>query len=92
MPEQIDLGPLLPHHFSELIAGAILLLVIYLVIRAKVAPAFEKMYAERTEAIQGGMEKAEKAQAEAEVALKEYQAQLAEARSDAAKIREDAKT
>lgn len=91
MPEQIDLGPLLPHHFSELIAGAILLLVIYLVIRAKVAPAFEKMYAERTEAIQGGMEKAEKAQAEAEAALKQYQEQLAEARQESARIREEAK-
>lgn len=90
-PNQIDLGPLLPHHFSELIAGAILLLVIYLVIRAKVAPAFEKMYAERTEAIQGGMEKAEKAQAAAEEALREYQEQLADARQESARIREEAK-
>jgi F-type H+-transporting ATPase subunit b len=88
---QIDLGPLLPHHFSELIAGAILLVLIYLVIRAKVAPAFEKMYAERTEAIQGGMEKAEKAQAAAEEALRQYQEQLAEARQEAARIREEAK-
>lgn len=90
-PKQIDLGPLLPHHLSELIAGAILLLIIWLVIRAKVAPAFEKMYAERTEAIQGGMEKAEKAQAAAEEALREYQEQLADARQEAARIREEAK-
>lgn len=90
-PMQIDLGPLLPHHLSELIAGAILLLIIFLVVRAKVVPAFEQMYAERTSAIQGGMEKAEKAQAAAEAALQEYQQQLAEARQEAARIREEAK-
>ena len=53
---------------------------------------FEATYAERAEAIQGGMEKAEKAQEAAEAALQEYQAQLADARTEAAKIREDAKT
>jgi F-type H+-transporting ATPase subunit b len=72
---------------------AIVFVIILTVIIAKfVVPQFEATYAERTAAIQGGMEKAEKAQAEAEAALKEYQAQLAEARSEAAKIREDAKT
>ena len=55
-------------------------------------PRFEPTYAERTAAIQGGIEKAEKAQAEAEAALEQYNGQLAEARSEAAKIREDAKT
>lgn len=91
MVPMVDLGPLLPHHLSELVAGAILLLIVFLVIRAKVVPAFEKMYAERTAAIQGGMEKAEKAQAQAEAALQEYQEQLAEARQEAARIREEAK-
>ena len=57
-----------------------------------VVPRFEETYADRTAAIQGGMEKAEKAQAEAQAALQQYQAQLAEARSEAAKIREEAKT
>ncbi|WP_432557911.1 F0F1 ATP synthase subunit B [Granulicoccus sp. GXG6511] len=85
------LGPLWPHYWSEFIAGIILLLIVFLVIRAKVVPAFEKMYAERTAAIQGGMEKAEKAQAEAQAALEEYQSQLAEARQEAARIREEAK-
>ena len=72
---------------------AIVFVIILTVVIAKfVVPQFEATYAERTAAIQGGMEKAEKAQAEAEAALKTYQAQLAEARSEAAKIREDAKT
>lgn len=90
--QAVDLGPLLPHHLSELIMGVVLMVVIFLVLRAKVVPKFEQMHAERAEAIQGGMEKAEKAQQQAEAALREYQHQLSEARSEAARIREDAKT
>ena len=54
-------------------------------------PLFEKAFAERTQAIQGGMEKAERAQIEAERALAKYTAQLNEARGEAQKIREDAR-
>ena len=72
---------------------SIIFVVLLTVVIAKfVVPRFEETYAERTAAIQGGMEKAEKAQAEAQAALQQYQAQLAEARSEAAKIREEAKT
>lgn len=91
VPNEIDFGPLLPHHPSELIMGILLMIVLYLVIRAKVVPPFEKMYEERRESIQGGMEKAEKAQAEAAAALEEYQKQLSDALGEAARIREDAK-
>lgn len=91
MVPMIDLGPLLPHHLSELVMGVLLMIVLYIVIRWKVTPAFEKMYDERREAIEGGMERAEKAQAEAEAALQRYEAQLADARAEAASIREDAK-
>jgi len=90
-PLEIDLGPLAPHYLSEIIVGIVLMLLIFLVLRKAVVPAFEKMYAERADAIQGGMERAEKAQAEAEAALAEYRSQLADAREEAAKIREDAK-
>lgn len=89
--EGIDLGPLAPHHLSEIIMGILLVGVVWLVCWKVVVPAFEKMYAERTEAIQGGMERAEKAQAEAKAALEQYNAQLAEARQEAARIREEAK-
>lgn len=91
VPMEIDLGPLLPTHISELIVGAVLMILIFLVMWKKVVPAFEKMYDERTAAIQGGMEKAEKAQEEAQAALADYKSQLAEARTEAARIREDAK-
>lgn len=91
VPMEINLGPLLPAHFSELLVGLLLMVVLWIIMAKAVVPAFEKMYAERTAAIQGGMEKAEKAQAEAQAALAEYKDQLAEARAEAARIREDAK-
>lgn len=89
--EEPDLGPLLPEHISELVAGIILLLIIWAVMAKKVVPMFEATYTERTAEIIGGIEKAETAQKEAAEALAEYQAQLATARSEAARIREDAK-
>ena len=84
-------NPLLPA-LPEIIASVVFVLLLTIVIAKFVVPRFEATYAERTAAIQGGMEKAEKAQEEAEAALQQYQLQLAEARSEAARIREDAKT
>jgi F-type H+-transporting ATPase subunit b len=84
-------NPLLPDTV-EIVMAIVFVIILTVIIRKFVVPQFEATYAERTAAIQGGMEKAEKAQAEAEAALKTYQAQLAEARTEAAKIREDAKT
>ena len=84
-------NPLLPAP-SEIIASVIFALLLTLIIWKFVVPRFEQTYAERTAAIQGGIEKAEHAQAEAAAALEKYNAQLAEARGVAAKIREDAKT
>lgn len=89
--EGLDLGPLLPEHLSELFAGIVLALVIWWVVAKKVVPIFEQTYAERTEEITGGIEKAEAAQREAAAALAEYQTQLATARAEASRIREDAK-
>ena len=55
----IDLGPLLPEHLSEIIAGIVLFLIIWWVVAKKVVPVFEQTYAERTAEIAGGIEKAE---------------------------------
>jgi F-type H+-transporting ATPase subunit b len=84
-------NPLLPA-LPEIIASVVFALLLTVIISRFVVPRFEATYAERTAAIQGGIEKAEKAQEAAEAALQEYQAQLAQARTEAAKIREDAKT
>jgi F-type H+-transporting ATPase subunit b len=84
-------NPLLPAPI-EIILAVVFVLLLTVVISKFVVPRFEATYAERTAAIQGGIEKAEKAQEAAEAALAEYTAQLAEARTEAARIREDAKT
>jgi F-type H+-transporting ATPase subunit b len=83
-------NPLIPHT-AELIVGAIAFSLLFLVLRSRVVPMFEKAFAARTEAIQGGIEKAERAQAEAAEALQSYTAQLADARGEATKIREEAR-
>ncbi|CAB4571119.1 MAG: F0F1 ATP synthase subunit B [Actinobacteria bacterium] len=85
-----ELNPLIPHT-AEIIAGAVAFGLLYLVIRSKVFPMFEKAFAARTEAIQGGIEKAERAQQEAQAALESYTKQLADARGEAQTIREDAR-
>lgn len=85
-----ELNPLVPH-LAEIILGVVVFLILVLLVRKYVVPNFEKAFAERTAAIEGGMAEAEKAQAEAKEALETYTAQLAEARHEAARIREDAR-
>jgi F-type H+-transporting ATPase subunit b len=85
-----ELNPLIPHT-AEIIVGFIAFSLLYIVLRRAVVPRFEKAFAARTDAIQGGMERAERAQREAEVALNQYKAQLADARGEAQVIREEAR-
>src|SRR6476619_7948150 len=83
-------NPLIPH-LAEVILGAVVFLLL-LWLRAKfVVPNFEKAYAERTTAIEGGLAAAETKQAEADAKLAELEAQLADARHEAARIREAAR-
>jgi F-type H+-transporting ATPase subunit b len=84
------LNPLIPHT-AEIIVGFIAFALLFLVLKSKVVPMFEKAYAARTEAIQGGIERAEKAQLEAQRALVQYNEQLSSAQGEAAKLREDAR-
>ncbi|WP_414990967.1 F0F1 ATP synthase subunit B [Aeromicrobium sp.] len=85
-----ELNPLIPHT-AEVVLSLVVFLLILFLIKKFVVPGFEKAYAERTAAIEGGIEKAESAQKEAQAALEQYTAQLAEARHEAARIREEAK-
>lgn len=82
--------PLLPHPV-EMIIGVIAFAILYWVFKTKVVPTVERTYAERTEAIEGGIAKAEEAQKEAAAAKQQYEAQLHEARAEAARIREEAR-
>jgi F-type H+-transporting ATPase subunit b len=85
-----DAYPIIPHP-AELIVGLIAFAILYWVVKSKVAPRFEELFAARATAIEGGIDRAEKAQAEAQAALEEYRQQLADARKEAARIREEAR-
>jgi F-type H+-transporting ATPase subunit b len=83
-------NPLLPHT-AEIVVGFVAFGLLYFVMRRKVVPMFEKAFTARTEAIQGGIERAEKAQAEAAEALVQYTAQLSKAQSESQALREEAR-
>ncbi len=84
------INPLIPHT-AEIVVGAIAFTLLYLTLRKFVTPMFEKAFTERTNAIQGGIERAEKAQLEAQRALAQYTEQLAKAQAEAQVLREDAR-
>ncbi|WAL41714.1 F0F1 ATP synthase subunit B [Brevibacterium sp. BRM-1] len=82
-------NPLIPAVY-DIFWSAVVFIVIFLVFWKMVLPAFKKTLDERAERIQGGIEKAEKVQAEADAALQEYQKQLADGRAEAARMRAEA--
>ena len=83
-------NPLIPD-VGEIVITLIGFLILYYIVAKYVVPAFEKIYQDRKEAIEGGLAKAEKAQAEAAAARDEYTQQLESARLEAQKIREEAR-
>ncbi|MFC4913212.1 F0F1 ATP synthase subunit B [Actinomadura gamaensis] len=83
-------NPLVPEA-SELIFGTIAFFVVLFLVGWKLVPQIQKTLAERTDAIEGGLKRAEAAQDEAKETLEQYRAQLAEARKEAARLREEAR-
>ncbi|WP_136609712.1 F0F1 ATP synthase subunit B [Sinomonas albida] len=83
-------SPLAPNWWEVLVTAVGFAILLFIVVKF-VVPAFEKTYADRAEAIEGGIAKAEKAQAEASAALEEYKQQLVDARTEANRIREEAR-
>lgn len=83
-------NPILPI-WQELVIGTISFALLVFVLLKFVMPRMEAMYQARVEAIEGGLERAQAAQAEANKLLEQYKAQLAEVRTEAAKIRDDAR-
>lgn len=83
-------GPLVPH-VPEIILGFIVIAILYIGISKFIVPNFEKAYADRTAAIEGGIENAQAKQAEADAKLAELEEQLSQARHEAARIREEAR-
>ena len=83
-------SPVIPKP-AEIIVGFVAFGILFMLLRARAVPRFEKAYKDRTEAIEGGLARAEVAQREASEALEMYKAQLADARGEAAKLREEAR-
>jgi F-type H+-transporting ATPase subunit b len=82
-------NPLIPHP-PELIIGTLAFLIVFVLLARVLMPRISQTLAERTDAIEGGLKRADDAQTEAQRVLAEYRAQLADARHEAARIREQA--
>jgi len=82
--------PLVPS-LPELILGAISFLIVFGFLAKVALPRIQQTLRERTDRIEGGLERAEEAQAEAARVLEQYRQQLADARHEAARLREEAK-
>lgn len=76
----------------DLVWGTIAFVIILGFMLWRFVPKINAALDARTDAIAGGIKRAEEAQAEAKAALEKYTAQLAEARGEAGKIREQART
>lgn len=83
-------NPILPI-WQEIVVGLIAFGLLVFVLGKFVWPRMNTMFEARVEAIEGGLKRAEEAQAEANKVLEQYRAQLAEARTEAARIRDEAR-
>jgi F-type H+-transporting ATPase subunit b len=75
----------------EVILALVVFGLLFFAVKRFVVPNFEKTFADRTAAIEGGLQAAETKQAEADAKLAELEQQLGEARHEAARIREEAR-
>jgi F-type H+-transporting ATPase subunit b len=83
-------NPIIPL-WQELVLGAIAFAILCFVLMKFVFPRMEETFRARVDAIEGGLKRAETAQAEANQLLEQYRAQLAEARTEGARIRDEAR-
>src|SRR5512139_3552070 len=83
-------SPLMPHPY-ELVVGIFAFAMVVIIVGKILTPRIAKTLEERTDAIEGGLKRAENAQAEAQATLEQYREQLAEARHEAARLREEAR-
>ena len=83
-------SPILPI-WQEIVVGAVAFALLVFVLGKYVWPQMEKTFQARVDAIEGGIKRAEVAQAEANTLLEQYRQQLAEARTEAARSRDEAR-
>jgi F-type H+-transporting ATPase subunit b len=82
-------NPLVPN-WTEVIVGGIAFFIVFFALWKVLMPRIMSTLEERTNTIEGGIERAEQAQAEANRMVEQYKAQLAEARHEAARQRAEA--
>ena len=90
LAKAVDDNPLLPT-VPDLIYGGLAFILVLVVFIRLVVPRLNAALDARRDAIEGGLKRAEEAQAGAQDALAQYSAQLAEGRAEAARIREEAR-
>jgi F-type H+-transporting ATPase subunit b len=83
-------NPIVPI-WQEIVVGFVAFGILAYILMKFVFPRMEAVFQARVEAIEGGIKKAEDAQAEAARLLEQYRAQLAEAQTEAARIRDEAR-
>ena len=83
-------NPLVPN-WTEVIVGAIAFGIVFVALWKVLLPRIMKTLEERTDAIEGGLQRAQETQADADRLREQYRAQLAEARHEAARLREQAR-
>jgi F-type H+-transporting ATPase subunit b len=82
---------LLIPELPDLIWGTLGFVIILVIVVRLFVPRMTAMFDARADAIEGGLKRAEEAQAGAQQALENYNAQLAEARAEASRIRDAAR-
>ncbi|CAN5442639.1 F0F1 ATP synthase subunit B [soil metagenome] len=90
-PEPQPTHSVLIPELPDLIWGSIAFLLILGLMLWRFVPRINAALDARTDAIAGGIKRAEEAQAEAKAALDKYNAQLAEARGEAGRIKDEAR-
>ncbi|MEV0133501.1 F0F1 ATP synthase subunit B [Dactylosporangium sp. NPDC050688] len=83
-------NPIIPI-WQEIVVGLVAFGILCFVLMKFVFPRMEETFRARVDAIEGGIKRAEEAQAEANRLLEQYKQQLAEARTEAASIRDEAR-
>jgi F-type H+-transporting ATPase subunit b len=84
-------NPLFPPNWTEVIVGALAFLVVFGVLRTILLPRIMTTLNERTDQIEGGLERAAEAHAQADRFRGQYQKELVDARHEAARLREQSR-
>ena len=91
LPLEDQPSPLIPELY-DLVWSLVPFIIVLLIFWKFVLPKFQEVLTQREDQMEGGIQRAEAAQAEAKAALEKYNAQLAEARTEAAQIRDEARS